>query len=84
MEPYIKTPEDLYSWLTSLNRLSKYHLMKHLEEGIYVDTKIRRQVLASVDQGKWLFKGTPCHIIFENMSGGVWRASLDYRVTLGE
>jgi len=72
-------PSDVYNWFflnTRTANASKNSAWGDiLRKGIMIDTKLRREILTSEYQGN-LPCGKP--LIFKNLGGGVWNASIDY------
>lgn len=73
MERLIKTGEELKEWFFKAYNIDKPGL---LVEGVMVDTKIRREVLTDINQGKTIIGGRVRIIEFKSMGGGVYRASI--------
>jgi len=74
MERLIKTGEELKEWFFKAYSLNKPGL---LAEGVMVDTKIRREVLTDINQGKTIINGKVRTIQFKSIGGGVYRASIE-------
>ena len=71
----IESGSDLYEWMHRATQ--KQFESKYANKGVMVSSKVRREVLTCVDQGKLLSRGQVVDIKFENIGGGVWRAYVD-------
>ena len=76
MKPYIETGEQLKEYFWSFARLSETRFIKYKNEGVLVTSKVRKEFLTSVDQGKIVVSGVVWKIDFHNLGGGVYRAFL--------
>ncbi len=50
--------------------------LKRVSNGIYISSKVRKQILLGEPQGKGIFEGTVKKFEFENIGGGVWKCTL--------
>lgn len=71
MSELIKTKEDLLSYLTT-----KQICSKNPPEFAYVSTALRRSVMIDEQQCKVIVGGTVKQFTFENIGGGVYKASI--------
>ena len=70
METLIQTADDLFQYF--------YGLRKELQrKGVFVGTKIRRNVFVDERQGKIILDGQVKEINFEAIGGGVYRAYIE-------
>jgi hypothetical protein len=46
------------------------------EAGVMVDTKLRREVLTGIDEGKIIINGRVLSYQFKSLGGGVWKCTL--------
>ena len=78
MVTMIKTGNELYSYFQQLaeKNLGLGDQAKHSLQ-VMVDTQVRKQVLCSTDQGKIVLQGRVCKIVFENLGGGVYNATVN-------
>lgn len=80
MQDMIQKPEELKEYFYSYYNATKKNKSrrdKKIAGGVYVTTKIRREVLADIDQGTIILAGRVERIEFESMQGGLWRAYID-------
>ena len=78
MVTMIKTGNELYSYFQQLaeKNLGLGDQAKHSLQ-VMVDTQVRKQVLCSTDQGKIVLQGRVYKIVFENIGGGVYNATVN-------
>lgn len=76
MSELIRNEQELRDWFC--NTSNGWGVKKKLTAGIFVSSKIRKEVLTSNYQGKITLRGRVMMINFENHHGGVWRAYLSY------
>ena len=78
MVTMIKTGNELYSYFQQLaeKNLGLGDQAKHSLQ-VMVDTQVRKQVLCSTDQGKIVLQGRVYKIVFENLGGGVYNATVN-------
>lgn len=76
MEKLINNGAELYEHFMSSTRLPKERQYKFLNDGFFVDSKVRAEVLTSIEQGTIIIGGTVRKIVFENFGGGVWIAKV--------
>lgn len=75
MKATVKNGDDLRQWFLALGPHPRAEQM--WQEGVCVTTKIRRETLTHDRQGKIVLKGTVRTIKFDNLGGGVYRATLE-------
>lgn len=73
MERMIRNAEELMIFFQEIIRVNSKGGKQHPVEAM-VDTKVRKDVLCSVGQGKFVAVGRVRRIGFENLGGGVYKA----------
>ena len=51
--------------------------LKRADQGIFVSSKVRKEILLGESQGKGIFEGTVRSFEFENVGGGAWKCKLN-------
>jgi len=74
MEVLIDNGEQLKEWFFAVRK--RYDVQKLWDKGIFVNSKVRKDILIDVSQGKTIIEGRVRQIKFENVGGGVYRAYL--------
>lgn len=78
----IQSADELVEMLFNIARKDKSRRVKKLQEGWFVDTKVRREIMTSVEQGRINLEGMFYTINFENKGGGVHRAFVEFKEPL--
>lgn len=60
-------------FLNAYTMTNEYLKNKVFLDGIYIDTKLRREILTGEDSGKITIGGRVELYMFEDLSGGVWK-----------
>ena len=77
MDIAIKNADELYKYFFDLSRKNtlnpdgKQHKLE-----VFVSTKIRREVMTSVEQGEIVLDGQVKRFVFKSLGGGVYKASV--------
>lgn len=71
-----QTEEHVREWAFSLVRAGGYRL-KDLKQGVYIDSKLRREILTGPTSGKIVLNGRVCQFEFASIGGGVWNVTVD-------
>ena len=74
MEKAIESGEDLYEFFFRAKRIGGNVGEQRVTDGIFVDSKVRKEVLTSEKQGKITIGGSIKLIEFVDIGGGVYRA----------
>ena len=74
MKPLIQTATDVYQLLYQYSRSDRRKEL--LSKGVYISSKIRKEILISENQGKITLDGQVKWINFKNKTGGVWLANI--------
>lgn len=82
LEESIQSGEELMRWIALATNGNFQD--KVANDGVMVSTKVRREVLTSIEQGRFVARGLSIKIQFENMQGGVWRAYCDFFYKKGD
>ena len=80
MEQLIQSSDELIEYFQMTYKRLSCRVSKRSEsmlKGIYVNAKIRKEVLTSVDQGKYVQDGEFFKVEFKNEGGGVYRAFVE-------
>ena len=73
----IRNGNDLIEWFFGLSKHNQTHMqLKMLNNGINVDSEIRKEILISEDQGRITIRGQVMMIKFKSLGGGVWLSTL--------
>jgi len=75
MESLIQTGDELKEWFFSTRK--KHNANKLHSKGIYVNTKVRKEILTGINQGYFILEGKIEEIKFEALGGGVYRAFIE-------
>lgn len=74
MEKAIETGDALMERFFYNGRFGGERAEQMLEKGVFVDGKVRKDILTSTEQGRITIEGRVRQIEFENTGGGVYRA----------
>ena len=78
MEALIQSGDELFEQFYQWYGIKPNNRGKELlERGVYVSTKVRREVMTSTHQGKIILGGKFHYIIFARNGGGVYRAFIE-------
>ncbi len=77
MDYSIQDAMELYEYFSKLSRANTLNPngRQHILE-VFVTGKIRKDVMCSVEQGKIILEGRVKRILFENLGGGVYKATV--------
>lgn len=78
MEIY-KTEQDVREFFFLNLRNPNPVSLKRADQGIFVSSKVRKEILLGESQGKGIFEGTVRSFEFENVGGGVWKCKLNQK-----
>ncbi len=80
MSDAIQEAKDLRQWFFDLSKGNDFRNLR--KSGLFVSTKVRRDILLGVDADKITLSGKVQKIQFENIGGGVWRAFVDSEIKI--
>ena len=66
-----KSEADVKHWV-----MGRRNVPSELDEGILIDSKLRREILIGENSGRITLNGHVREFKFENLRGGVWKLSL--------
>lgn len=76
MEIMIRSGEEFREWCFNLT--NNYRGKELLSKGLYINAKVRKDILTSTEQARIVLYGQVKQIEFENMNGGVYRAYVSF------
>lgn len=75
MARVINSSTDLKEWFFQQGKSNCGD--ESVKSGVFVGTKVRRDILLGHDQGRMIYKGRVMYIQFKNEGGGIYRSFLD-------
>ncbi len=77
MSAMVNNAKELNNIFFNYSKVNDHKAM--LFKGVYVSTKVRREVMLNIEQGRITINGWVTYILFENLGGGVYRAFVEIK-----